>query len=137
MSNKESLGWRDERISRRHRLYGDDCPAVDIDFLMLEYDKRKPIALVEYKHTNWVYKMSPSIEAVMNLANNHSPPLPFTVVRYDPDTWDYVVYPINDPAKKIYRPGAELSELKYVESLYYMRGREVPDSVITSITEVA
>ena len=42
-------GWRDEWISNRHRTWGFDCPATDIDFLMVEYTNRNPIALIEYK----------------------------------------------------------------------------------------
>ena len=31
----ERTGWRDEKLSQRHRMWGWDCPAVDIDFLLL------------------------------------------------------------------------------------------------------
>ena len=48
---KERNGWRDEAISLRHRLWGWDCPCVDIDFLLIEFDKSLPVALVEYKIT--------------------------------------------------------------------------------------
>jgi hypothetical protein len=48
----EQLGWRDERISARHRTWGCDCPAADIDFLVLEYDGGVASDLVEYKHDN-------------------------------------------------------------------------------------
>ena len=33
---RERTGWRDEEISRRHRLYGVSCPMIDIDFLVSE-----------------------------------------------------------------------------------------------------
>ena len=33
---KERTGWRDEEISRRHRLWGVSCAATDIDFLLVE-----------------------------------------------------------------------------------------------------
>ena len=45
---QERTGWRDEALSKRHRDWGWDCPAIDIDFLMIEYDKGKSVALVEY-----------------------------------------------------------------------------------------
>ena len=48
----ERLGWRDERLSERHGHWGFNCPAVDLDFVMLEYNHGKPCALVEYKHKN-------------------------------------------------------------------------------------
>lgn len=41
---EERNGWRDERISKRHRQWGRDCPAVDIDFLMLEYDRDREMS---------------------------------------------------------------------------------------------
>jgi hypothetical protein len=43
---KERSGWRDLELSGRHRRWGWDCPAVDLDFLFLEYDKGKAVALV-------------------------------------------------------------------------------------------
>lgn len=35
----EKTCWRDLDLLKRHRVWGWDCPAQDIDFL--EYDKRK------------------------------------------------------------------------------------------------
>ena len=46
----ERTGWRDEELSQEHRKWGFDCPTVDIDFLMLEYDTGRASALVEYKN---------------------------------------------------------------------------------------
>lgn len=34
MTAQERTGWRDEEISARHRIWGVNCPAVDLDFLM-------------------------------------------------------------------------------------------------------
>jgi hypothetical protein len=45
----ESTGWRDSWISDKHRSWGYDLPASDIDFMLLEYDNMKPITLVEHK----------------------------------------------------------------------------------------
>ena len=50
MSSKERTGWRDQALSERHRAWGWDCPALDMDFVMIEYDNGKATALVEYKH---------------------------------------------------------------------------------------
>lgn len=38
MSGPERTGWRDENLSRRHREWGFHCPAVDLGFLLIEYD---------------------------------------------------------------------------------------------------
>jgi hypothetical protein len=35
----ERNGWRDLEMSLRHKLWGFHCPAVDIDFLMVEYNR--------------------------------------------------------------------------------------------------
>ena len=53
-TTKERTGWRDERISQRHRLWGVECQAIDLDFLLVEYrseyDDIRPVAIIEYKH---------------------------------------------------------------------------------------
>ena len=45
---EERSGWRDEMLSQRHRDWGFNCPAIDIDFLLIEYNSAKVKALVEY-----------------------------------------------------------------------------------------
>jgi len=44
----ERTGWRDLELSKRHRQWGWDCPGIDLDFLFLEYDRGKAVAIVEY-----------------------------------------------------------------------------------------
>ena len=96
---KERTGWRDEAISRRHRLYGVECPMIDIDFLVSEnsYDQSKSI--IEYKSdlvpqppdfTNTQYR------TLINLSNKAE--LPFYSVYYNKNIWCYTVYPGNDLA---------------------------------------
>ena len=41
----ETHGFRDESISRRHRMYGFNCPAADLDFLLVEFKDRKSTRL--------------------------------------------------------------------------------------------
>lgn len=43
MSLMERTGWRDERLSRRHREWGFDCPMVDCDFIAVEFDHKEPV----------------------------------------------------------------------------------------------
>ena len=50
LSNFERTNWRDQEISKRHRLWGDDLYAVDVDFCMVEYYSRRGVLLVDYKH---------------------------------------------------------------------------------------
>ena len=66
----EQLGWRDARISQRHRLWCV-CPATDLDFPLLEYSNSRPVALIEYKHRSFRMDLEhPSLLALGTLASN-------------------------------------------------------------------
>ena len=123
---KERTGWRDLRINDRHRMWGCDCPAMDIDFLMLEYDRGKAVALVEYKHEDaQVVRLShPSIRAMVDLADRAC--LPAFLVRYADDfAWWYAT-PLNDIARKLIPEARMTTEAEWVEILYRCRGRDLP-----------
>jgi len=47
--NAQSLMEAQIQLSDRHRQWGDDCPMVDLDFLMCEYNHGVPVAIVDYK----------------------------------------------------------------------------------------
>jgi len=84
----------------RGGMWGFDCPALDIDFLMLEYDCGVPSALVEFKHENAppIRMEHPSIRALSLLCNRAR--LPFFLARYADDfSWFYVT-PGNDWASE-------------------------------------
>lgn len=120
----ETHGFRDESISRRHRLWGFNCPAVDIDFLMVEYNVGKPVALVEYKY--YLAKRPDFAHATYRslrlLADGYNEgPLPFFLSLYSRDDWSFRVIPVNDTAKQHFQDGEHLSELEYVKRLYRMR----------------
>ena len=85
VTSTERTGWRDERISLRHRQWGDDCPAMDLDFLMLEYDRGKAVAVVEYKHERAAPLRTghPSLRALTDLGDRAG--LPVFVTRYSDD----------------------------------------------------
>lgn len=88
----ERTGWRDQKLSERHRTWGVDCPAVDIDFLMLEYDQGKASAIVEYKNEHALEQRQnhPSYKALKDLADRAG--LPAFAVRYADDfSWWRVV----------------------------------------------
>jgi len=123
----ERTGWRDGRISDRHRQWGYDCPALDIDFLMLEYDAGKAVALVEYKHEDApvVRRSHPSIQAVIDLAYRAG--LPAFVVRYADDFASWYVIPLNDHARAVVDTEGSLTEAEWVELLYRCRGRPLPE----------
>jgi hypothetical protein len=120
---QERTGWRDAEISERHRLWGFDCPAVDIDFLMIEYNLGLPIGLVDYKnlHAKRPDPRSKSIQALATLGEVAH--LPVMIVRYQPDIWAFRTYPLNEVAKQFFKKGELLTEVEYVRRLYLMRHR--------------
>ncbi len=122
----ERTGWRDERISARHRTWGYDCPALDIDFLMLEYDQGKAAALVEYKHENAppLRRAHPSVQAVIDLADRAG--LPAFAVRYADDFSSWYAMALNSYARALLPEDNFLSEAEWVAVLYQCRGRTLP-----------
>ena len=120
----ERTGWRDEDISRRHRHWGFNCPAVDLDFLVAEYNIGMPVALVEYKHNR---ARLPNLKhatyrALTELCDGYrDDPLPFIVAFYWPEMWAFRATPVNDAARRAFRPDEMLSEYEYVRRLYRLR----------------
>lgn len=121
---KERTGWRDERISKRHRKWGFNCPAVDLDFLMVEYNHGLPVAIVEYKHhcARMPNTRHPTYRALRDLADNYAGHgLPFIVAFYWPDIWAFRVKAINESALKWFDKDAHMTEREYVTRLYDIR----------------
>lgn len=123
---KERSGWRDMELSERHRRWGWDCPAVDLDALFLEYDKGQPVAIVEYKNENarTQWASHPTYQAMINLGNRAS--IPVFGVRYATDFSWWRVVALNEHAR-VWLPEVEaMSEYEWVSFLYLIRGREMP-----------
>lgn len=127
---EERTGWRDEEISNRHREWGWDCPAVDLDFLMVEFNRGKPVALVEYKkHTAVLPRpdqigKSPTYKALGALAKASD--LPFFIAVYWPSVWAFRVWPLNKRAVDVFPAKAGgcwpmITERQYVGLLYALR----------------
>ena len=126
MSSNERSGWRDEAISRKHREWGRDVPAVDIDFLMAEYDQAEPVAIIEYKQENAkpIPAKDANLRTIARLADKAG--IPAFVVRYAEDLSWFKARALNDLGKQMQPAAATYSEAEYVKFLYEMRGREVP-----------
>ena len=126
---QERTGWRDAEISERHRHWGFDCPAIDIDFLMIEYNHGYPVAIVEYKH--WKAKeiniAHPSMRAMIALANGYKNGLPCFVAIYVPDYWIFQVRTLNEHAERFFQDREVLTELTYVQRLYAIRKQSFPE----------
>lgn len=129
----ERSGWRDMELSERHRQWGWDCPAVDLDFLFLEYDRGKAVALVEYKHefAQPQYPTHPTYQAMIDLGNRAG--VPVFGVRYARDFSWWRVTPLNPVAKERLPRQREMSEKEWVSFLYQLRGYELPEEVFDSL----
>ena len=125
----ERTGWRDMELSQRHRRWGWDCPAVDLDFLFLEYDKGKAVALVEYKHENAKpqYRTPPTYQAMIDLGDRTS--VPVFGARYAQDFSWWRVTPLNATAKDFLAGQATMTEEEWVTFLYKIRGYILPDDM--------
>ena len=143
MSANERTGWRDESLSLRHRDWGYDCPAVDLDFLLIEYDNAKPKALIEYKNQHAqpiIVSNNKSILAMIELVNSAG--LPALLVRYADDFSWWKVAPLNELALK-HMPTTDskstvyfFDEVQFVTLLYSIRGRQIPQSVVSRINQL-
>jgi len=126
---QERTGWRDLNLNDRHRKWGWDCPAADIDWLFLEYDKGKATALVEYKHESAKpqYASHPTYQAMIDLGNRAG--LPVFAARYASDFSWWKIVPLNLKAKEFMPERTDMNEREWVRFLYQIRGREVPDGL--------
>ncbi len=133
----ERTGWRDEALSRRHRRWGWDCPAADLDFLFMEYDRGKAAAIVEYKneHAAPQYACHPTYRAMIDLGNKAG--IPVFVCRYSDDFTEWKAVPLNDKAREFLPERKTLTEQEWVRLLYSIRGYDVPQEVLDDIhTEI-
>jgi len=125
----ERTGWRDLRLSQRHRRWGWDCPAVDLDFLFLEYDAGKAVALVEYKHEQAAqqWPSHPTYLAMRDLGTRAG--VPVFGVRYADDFSWWRVVPLNGDAKHWLPVPRKMTERGWVTFLYRLRGRSLPPNL--------
>ena len=125
LPNFERTDWCDREISKRHRLWGDDLYAVDVDFCMVEYYSRRGVLLVDYKHfvkKESLYIHTASHDTLAWLADGRD--LPFCIVLYNFDARPrtFEVIPVNDEAKKYFGRRQILNEEQWVHHLHYLRG---------------
>lgn len=130
---QERSGWRDLRLSKRHRNWGWDCPAVDLDFLFLEYDRGKAVALVEYKneHAEIQYSAHPTYQALIDLGNRAD--IPVFANRYSDDFSLFVITSLNQNAKKLLPERTNMTEEEWVRFLYKIRGYDVPQELLDGL----
>lgn len=123
--NAETRMAHDRELSERHYAWGQNCPAVDLDFLMCEFNRGIPVVLVDYKwqgatlgNTNGF-----TFKALSSLYNEHGEQLPFFIARYWPGTWAFKVLPVNEPAQGwlMTSEWVPMTERQWVTGLYKMR----------------
>lgn len=130
---QERTYWRDLKFSERHRAYGPDCCAVDLDHLPFrfnEYYRGEPVGLIEYKHELAAEQdySRPNFQALINLGDRAA--LPVFCARYAADISWYIIDPLNDYAKKFFLERTKLTEFDYVKFLHNLRGVNVHDRYI-------
>jgi hypothetical protein len=123
-------------LSERHRRWGWDCPAVDLDFLFLEYDRGKAVALVEYKHENAPpqYRTHPTYQAMIDLGNRAG--IPVLACRYAADFSWFRITPLNSRAKEHVVGQCDMTEKQWVTLLYKIRGYDVPKDLFVESEQV-
>lgn len=140
---QEGRGYRDMWLSNRHRQWGEDVPMVDADFWAIEYDRAKTVALIEYKcgvTDNGYVLPAPdfsraSYRAQIDLANRAD--IYIFVVYYFKGTASFKVYPANEKTLQLAKGRTEIlfSEEEWVERLYWIRGRSMPDEVRANLSK--
>lgn len=133
MTAHERTNWRDQNLSARHRLWGFDCPAIDLDFVLAEYDFGKPKALIDYKLRSSLDETPPASANLGTLARlGEMARLPAFIAYYrNTPRWQFRVFEINNIALGwLDQNGQLLDEDDYVRWLYRLRGREAPPHVL-------
>ncbi len=133
MTKYERTGWRDEALSLRHRDWGMDCPMLDLDFVVVEYDHCQPQALVEYKHelAKIQHLDHPSYRTLVSLGNLAS--LPAFFCRYAGDFSWWKPVGLNRAAKLLLPDRVNWSERDWVTFLYLLRGRGMPVDLFAQV----
>ncbi len=127
---QERTCWRDLELSLRHKRWGWNLPAVDLDFLLLEYDRGKAVAIVEYKHEYALPQIAthPSYQAMIDLGTRAG--IPVFACRYKSDFTLWNIVPLNNEAKKWMPNGRMLlTERQWVTFLYKIRGYDLPQAI--------
>ena len=123
MSTHRRTDYTGREAIDRHRLYGPDLYAIDIDLLEVGLD-REPQAVIEYKHFQANEISDFQREVIRRLAGD----TPAFTVRYWPASWTYVVTALNDAARKVIGDGRELmTERDYADFLHGLRDHKTTE----------
>lgn len=126
---RERTGWRDIHLSQRHRQWGLRLPAYDMDFILMEVDRCKAVALIEYKMELAAaqFASDPAFIALAQLGDVAQ--LPVFVVRYAQNFSWWKVTSLNEVAKKMFPERQDMTEKEFVTFLYQLRGLKPPPEI--------
>lgn len=138
MSQQERSGWRDQWISGRHRTWGWNVPAVDLDCVLteggevmdgegwkaVEYDMKEPVAIIEYKAYGATVRLNDANNTTLRRLADRAD-LPFFIVLYSQEKLLFGVVPMNEKARELCPERTVYREPQYVEFLHRIRGRSV------------
>ena len=132
--NIERSNWRDLGISARHRSYGIACAAVDLDFILVEFDYCVPLAIIEYKNEFAApcNMTDTNIKVLIKLGDMAS--LPVFCVRYKTNFSKVSVVPLNAKAELL-QSRKVMSESDYVTFLYKLRSKSVPEEILVKLSK--
>jgi len=151
MASNEQHFKRDAWLSGRHRVWGSNVPAMDLDFILAEYDKCVPVALIDYKHEHGTINLESANNRTLTALGDMAS-IPAFIVRYGHSNQDgwwgevpedsvpwFQIIALNSHAHTADLPSnandTKLSELVYVSWLYEMRGRKIPQAIVDIISK--
>lgn len=116
------------RLSQRHRTWGNNVPAVDMDFI--EYDMGAPKAIIEYKRSGAIWSLN-RVNMRVLLETSERARLPLYVVEWndaDDASWVMDVHPVNISAQcqsGSRQPIKSIPEREFVDGFLHgtVRGR--------------
>lgn len=130
---RHDTGWRDSLLAARHEQWGHPTPTIGTMLPMVEYDRGQPVALISY-HKRGVplptgEEVTRVYHALGKLMSQPGVDLPFLTAQYDPRNWAFRLFGHNQAAHDFLgtRDWVVLSEVQFVDNLYRLRQRYMPD----------
>ena len=126
-----------DSISDRHRGYGNNCPATNIDCLLYEYNHMQPVAIIDFKARRLAAndRTSFNARATANLCNMAR--IPFYLASYSNSEWSFILAPVNAIATQLMQKHGmtetKMSELQFVTFLYDLRGKRLPSETVQKL----
>lgn len=133
-TRKHDTQFRDARLNLVHAGWDIPFPSAGMVLPMVEYDRGRPVAVVNYLRRGDALPYGPAESAAYaamgQLRRSDDTVMPFITAQYDPRNWAFRLFGHNDAAHELMgtKPGTWIActEDHFVRLLYRMRGRKVP-----------